>query len=133
MKKLTFIPTNYSSDLTDARWNLIEPFFKVGNKSKYHKRSLVNACLYKVKTGCQWRELPHDFPKWTDVWSFYRRACQIHLFEIITDDLVRKNRIKGGREASPTYALIDSQSVKTTSGNEDKGIDGGKKSKGANV
>lgn len=132
MKILEFIPTHYPSDLTDAEWALIEPFFVVGNKSKYHKRTLMNAVRYKVKTGCQWRQIPHDFPKWTDVWSFYRRACQIALFERITDELVKQKRLQAGRASSPTYGLVDSQSVKTTTHNESRGFDGGKKSRGAN-
>ena len=54
--------TNYESDLTDNQWKEIEKFFPSGNKSKYHKRSLVEAVLYIVKTRCQWRILPHDYP-----------------------------------------------------------------------
>lgn len=133
MKSLTFTPTNYPSDLSDDEWLLIEPFFTVGNKSKYHKRSLMDAVRYKVKTGCQWRQLPHDYPSWTVVWSFYRRACQVFLFERITDELVKTNRLSCGRSESPTYGLVDSQSVKTTSNNEERGFDGGKKQKGENV
>ena len=53
---------NYESDLTDKQWEAIKEFFPSGNKSKYHKRSLVEAVLYIVKTGCQWRMLPHDYP-----------------------------------------------------------------------
>ncbi|MGL4248998.1 MAG: transposase [Lactococcus garvieae] len=127
MKTLIFIPTDYPSDLTDAEWSLIEPYFIVGNKSKHHKRSLMNAVRYKVKTGCQWRQLPHDFPAWENVWSFYRRTCQASLFEHITDELVKNNRLHSGKEASPTYGLIDSQSVKTSASNEERGYDGGKK------
>ena len=59
MKK-EYQATNYESDLTDKQWEAIKEFFPSGNKSKYHKRSLVEAVLYIVKTGCQWRMLPHD-------------------------------------------------------------------------
>ena len=61
MKK-EYQATNYESDLTDKQWETIKEFFPYGNKSKYHKRSLVEAVLYIVKTGCQWRMLPHDYP-----------------------------------------------------------------------
>ena len=73
MKK-EYQATNYESDLTDKQWEAIKEFFPSGNKSKYHKRSLVEAVLYIVKTGCQWRMLPHDYPPHDTVWSFYRRA-----------------------------------------------------------
>lgn len=66
--------TNYERYLTDRQWEEIKEFFPSGNKSKYNKRSLVEAVLYIVKTGCQWRMLPHDYPPYTAVWSFYRRA-----------------------------------------------------------
>ena len=64
----------YTSDLTDAQWEQIKDYFPAGNKSKYEKRKLVNAVLYLVKTGCQWRNLPKDFPNWKAVSMFYYRA-----------------------------------------------------------
>ena len=127
MKKLEFVPTNYPSDLTDKEWEIIEPFFIIGNKSGWHKRSLVNGVLYLVDNGCKWRALPKDYPPHNTVWTFFRRARNSGLWERIMDALVRKTRKAAGREESPTYGIIDSQSVKTTSSNEKKGIDGGKK------
>ncbi len=61
----------YISDLTDTQLETIKEYFSAGNKSKYEKRELVNAVLYLVKTGCQWRALPTDFPKWKAVLMFY--------------------------------------------------------------
>ena len=61
MKIIEFIATNYPSDLTDKEWMLIEVFFPIGNKSKWHKRSLANAVLYIKDNGCKWRALPHDY------------------------------------------------------------------------
>ena len=127
MKKLEFIPTDYPSDLTDKEWEIIEPFFIVGNKSSWHKRSLVNGVLYLVDNGCKWRALPKDYPPHNTVWTFFRRARNSGLWDRIMDALVRKTRKAAGREESPTYGIIDSQSVKTTSSNEKRGIDGGKK------
>ena len=60
--KAEYKRTNYPSDLTDKQWEKIAEFFPSGNKSKHHKRNLVEATMYVVKTGCQWRALPHDYP-----------------------------------------------------------------------
>jgi putative transposase len=132
MKKIEYRPTNYPSDLTEKEWSIIESFFPVGNKSVWHKRSLVNAVLYVVDNGCKWRAIPHDYPPHDTVWSFYRRARQRGLWERITDALVRKARTSAGREETPSYGIIDSQSVKTVAASEERGIDGGKKRKGEN-
>jgi putative transposase len=122
--------TNYPSDLTDRQWEKIEKFFPSGNKSKYHKRNLVEAVMYVVKTGCQWRSLPHDYPPYSTVYNFYSRAKQKGTWEKVMQFLVRETRIKAGRNAEPNYALIDSQSVKTAYRSDKKGYDGGKKTKG---
>jgi len=83
----------YSTDLTDKQWPLVEPIFKSKkgqNLAKHSKRELVNAVLYLVKTGCQWRLLPNDFPPHDTVWSFYRRAVQSGKWEKAMDLLVKK-------------------------------------------
>ncbi len=131
MKQIEFKPTNYPSDLTDAEWAIIEPYFPVGNKSSWHKRSLVNAVLYLVDNGCKWRALPHDYPPHDTVWTFFRRARESGLWERIKSLLVRKTREKAGREAMPSYGIIDSQSAKTVAASKERGIDGGKKDKGS--
>ena len=121
----------YSTDLTEKQWSIIEPIFKINkgkNFVKHDKRDLVNAVLYLVKTGCQWRLLPNDFPPYTAVWSFYRRAVASSKWEQAMDILVKKVRTDAGRNESPTYGIIDSQSVKTNSSNDERGFDGGKKS-----
>jgi putative transposase len=126
----------YSTDLSDEQWEKIEPIFK-SNKGKHlavhSKRELINAVLYLVKTGCQWRLLPNDFPPHDTVWSFYRRAVKSGKWEKAMDVLVNKTRIDAGRKPTPTYGLIDSQSAKTTSASDDRGFDGGKKLKVASV
>ena len=113
MKK-EYQATNYESDLTDKQWEAIKEFFPSGNKSKYHKRSLVEAVLYIVKTGCQWRMLPHDYPPHDTVWSFYRRARENGVWDKMMKHLVKITRKQAGRNEEPSYALIDSQSIKTT-------------------
>ena len=89
----------------------------------------MNAVLYPVKTGCQWRNLPKDFPNWKAVSMFYYRAQKKGIWEEILKMLVKKSRKDAGRNEEPSYALIDSQSVKTTSASENRGYDGGKKQK----
>lgn len=121
----------YPTDLTDEQWASIEHHFSGMRVYKWSKRELMNAVLYLVKTGCQWRQLPHDFPPWKTVYSFFRRAALNGLIDKLLYELVGITRVKAGRPESPTYAIIDSQSVKTVSVSEKRGFDGGKKNQGA--
>jgi transposase len=121
MKEIKYIPTGYPSDITDKEWEIIEPYFPIGNKSGWHKRSLVNAVLYIKDNGCKWRALPHDYPPYNTVWTFFRRARDSGLWEKVMDELVKKTREKAGRNSSPSYGIIDSQSVKTTAASEERG------------
>ena len=127
--KAEYKRTNYPSDLTDKQWEKIAEFFPSGNKSKHHKRNLVEATMYVVKTGCQWRALPHDYPPYSTVYNFYSRAKKKGTREKVMQFLVKETRIKAGKDAEPSYALIDSQSVKTAYRSDKKGYDGGKKRK----
>ncbi|QQR53351.1 transposase [bacterium] len=122
----------YPSDVSDSEWEVIEHHFdsgNYGNRKKYSKRELVNAVFYIIKTGCQWRMLPKDFPPYSTVHSFYRRCRLKGIWERIMNELVKACRMKTGRNENPSYSIIDSQSVKTTSAAEKRGIDGGKKNK----
>ena len=82
--------------------------------------------MYVVKTGCQWRALPHDYPLYSTVYNFYSRAKQKGVWEKVMQFLVKEKRIKAGRNAEPSYALIDSQSVKTAYHSDKTGYDGEK-------
>ena len=123
----------YPTDLTDEQWAAIEPIFKLmigkyGNRSKWSKRELTNATFYVEKTGCQWNMLPNDFPPYNTVWSFFRRARNDGTWQLINAALVELSRKQAGKNKTPTFSLIDSQSTKTTSAADERGIDGGKKS-----
>ena len=123
---------SYPSSLTDAQWALIEGYFSqgnYGNRAKYSKRLVVDAVLYISKTGCQWRQLPKEFPPWQTVYSFFRRAKQRGIWEKILKDLVQRSRMNMDKARNPTYSIMDSQSVKTTGASEQRGYDGGKKNK----
>ena len=103
----------YASDLSDSQWAIIESLFpRAGNRSKWEKRELVDAALYFVDNGCKWRNLPHDFPTYTTVANFYYAAIRSGLWEKIRAALVERVRTQAGRNAGPSYAIIDSQSVK---------------------
>ena len=119
----------YPSDLTDEQWKEIAPLYAGMRTSKWSKRELTNAVLYWVDSGCKWRQLPHDFPPYSTVHSFYRRARISGLWDRILEHLVAKTRKNAGRKEGPSYAFIASQSVKTVSASEERGIDGGKKQK----
>src|SRR3990172_4512118 len=108
----------YPSDLTDAQWKLIEkmiPQAKPGGRPRtIDLREVVKAILYLLRTGCSWRQLPHDFPKWVTVHYYYRCFRRSGLWKKIHDALREQVRRKAGRKATPSAAIVDSQSVKTT-------------------
>jgi putative transposase len=111
----------YDTDLTDDQWSLIEGFFPgapppsaPGRRREYPYRDIVNAILYLGRTGCQWRNLPHDFPPYTLVSHYYHLWRKNGLLERIHDALRAKVRKQAGRDPEPSVLLVDSQSVKTT-------------------
>jgi putative transposase len=110
---------NYPTDLTDKEWHKVEGHFLVsydkgGRPLKYEKREILNAIFYILRTGCQWRYLPHDFPPWTAVYKQYQRWKTGEVFEKVNHELTKVTRVNMGRNSNPSASIIDSQSVKTT-------------------
>jgi len=128
--KQTIIRTPYFTDLTDAQWELLEPLLQLpdgGAPKTTDLREVINAILYRLRTGCQWRLLPHDFPPEGTVRRYFRYFKYTHQFEIINDILRKKVRVKEKRDEEPSLAIIDSQSVQATRSSGERGFDAGKK------
>lgn len=124
----------YPSDLTDAQWArlapLIPPALPGGRPRTVNLREVVNAIFYLNRQGCVWRALPHDLPPWGTVSYYYRRWRRDGTWPRIQDTLRTQTRRAAGREESPSAAIVDSQSVKTTEAGGPRGFDNGKKVKG---
>jgi len=126
--------TRYPSDLTDRQWHAIEHLFPQGSSGAgrprtYAVREIVNAAFYLAKSGCAWRMLPHDFPPWKTVSYYFYTWRDAGVWAAVHGLLRVDLRLADGREPTPSAAVLDSQSVKTTEVGGPKGYDAGKKNR----
>jgi len=121
----------YASDMTDAEWALIERHLparrRLGRPRKVRLRNVVEAILFILSTGCQWRALPKEFPPYATVQSYFYAWRDTGRWQRIVRALVKRARQELGRKPKPTAAVIDSQSAPTTQAGGPRGFDAGKR------
>jgi putative transposase len=125
------VKRKYPSDLTDSQWNHIKELFPApkptGRPREVDFREIVNACFYLLFTGCQWRFIPNDYPKWRTVYGYFQTWQKNGLWYRLHETLRSQLRRKKGKHKHPSAAALDSQSVKTTAVPSSRGFDAGKK------
>lgn len=108
----------YPSDMTDGQWAYLEPLLpavRPGGRPRAHPlREIVDAMRYVLRTGCQWRALPHEYPPWQTVYHYFRAWRLDGTWERLNDELREEVRARADRHRQPSAAILDSQSVRTT-------------------
>jgi putative transposase len=119
------------TELTDSQWEGITVVLNWERKRKHDLRQVLNALLFVVRTGLQWRNLPQTFPKWTLVYYYFRRWTKDGTFETLNFYLGQLERYSNGKAGDPSLVCLDSQSVKSVPFvNQDRGLDPFKKVNG---
>jgi putative transposase len=122
--------SKYLTDVSDQQWEilrkLLPPLHRRGRKP-IDRRLILNAIFYVVRTGCQWRLLPKDFPCWSSVYGVFRQWRLAGVWQQLNAALAKMVRKATGKKPSPTAAIIDSQSIRTAEGGDERGYDAGKK------
>ena len=121
----------YPTDITETQWQCMEKILLPQTRKRKHDlREIWNAIFYLVKTGCQWRMLPENYPKWELVYYYFRKWSVMEDFDLLLGHLLSKVRVKWGQNAAASLGIIDSQSVRWGNNKSLSGIDGNKKVKG---
>ena len=129
-------PDGYASSVSDYEWELVHDIFerpgpvRPGRPPKYPRRLMLDAIFYAVRTGCSWRMLPRGFPKWEVVYATFRDWTAKGWFDQMHARLSAMWRERAGRDAQPTAAILDSQSVRSSPQGGEHGFDANKKIKG---
>jgi len=124
----------YPSDLTDQEWQILDPYVRqgrMGRPRQHDMRDVLNAIFYVMRTGCQWRQLPQNFPAWQTVYDYYFRWRRDGVWPRIQRALRGVARVTIGRKASPSAAVIDSRTVKTVQKGGSAALMAARKSKAA--
>jgi transposase len=108
----------YAADVSDEEWAFVAPYLVLMNPAApqrtYPLREVFNGLRYVVKTGCPWRDLPHDLPPWDSAYHQTQRWLKAGIFERLVQDLRELLRLQAGRPAQPTAAILDSRTLQST-------------------
>ena len=124
------ITRKYPSDLSNEQWRIIQKLLPQRSRlgrPPIDRRRVIDAVLYVVRSGCQWRMLPWEFPNWSTVYGVFRKWRRDGTWRRIHDTLREKTRKLAGKKPTPTAAIVDSQSIRTAEGGEERGYDAAKK------